>query len=1544
MESYGEAIGSNNTLRTVLNMCGSVGVGKARVYLKQILLALVHLHAAGFVHRSLEPEVVLLVPPASPLSTTGENNISSVSSYGAPSVKLFCVSYREKLQALNRVAPLSSLHRDARDDEDRVKRVAPEVVDHPGMIGRKCDIWSVGIIGLEMIFGRDIVESVEMGREPELLEKYRSELQQSLARVLTKMLAKQPEDRPTAMELLTDPFFSEGVPKREPSVLQLALDSASQGLRHEQNKSFVYSSHGGTTPIDQATSRPRQHSTTYFNIANLRLQPEESEIVGVGGVSIVPVEASSAAMQGLDRKAPAYSLPPIPSQDQAPSADVSSDSDTVARPRRQIVIGRHTQPAPRPSGASVAAQSGLGAPRNEAMIPTQPHMQSRYRTDFQEIEFLGKGGFGSVVKARNIIDGRFYAIKKIKLNSRKMDEGSSNKIFREVTTLSRLHHQNVVRYYTTWVEYVPKGTENIRLAGDSSEEDQDNEEASFLELDSIATFDDQSRQRGVSATSSSNGSEPSMLEMSQAPRTNPASEATDTGNGDGAGGEEGDYVSFSAEYDGQFNTDPFVGPGTTGLYSSLRFGTMGGRNVPPKARNGKKNFGITTVVPATAASSFTSYSESEDESESDNGCACDDSEISIEFESEPCEVKSNGGVAFAPKARGAQESSYASSRSVSSSSSSTTSSRGGSRALAARSRYLHQRKASADDQFDKILYIQMEYCENKTLSDLIAEGIEENEMWRLFRQTLEGLVHIHSCGMIHRDLKPVNIFLSASGDIKIGDFGLATSNYAPIEGPAASGDRQKRGSARRGGNELRGVDATFTADIGTSMYVAPEVANRSSSTHIRYNQKVDMYSLGVILFEMCYPVNTGMERANVIMRLRKQQIEFPPDFPIEQKRLQYQIIRQLLNHNPHQRPSSVELLESGLLPSKMEKEHIRETIHTIANPDQPYYNTLLSTLFSRYTDTHIDATFDYRSVNTAKEQINAVYLDRIREYMIHTFRKHAAIELTTPLMVPKLKEIGYDSFINVAQYLDASGNVVGLPVDPVIPFSRYVARTNLREIKRFCFDRFYRENSAGGQPISGNVASFDIVTNEEAHAVGASEVITVVMDILSDFPAFRNSPLVIMLNHCDVLESILFRVTQYLAEQQIGGAGNVFASLPKHRQASEIGMVYGLLRRYYSTNGSKSQVVRDEIGASLFGSTGLFNIMNNDMRSQLKKLLTGYYRDLAEYKSAVAEFLGEDGLGGFSSIYTLETRKEALIHLQRVQVAFAELEHLISTLELFEIDIDSVVYCPLFTYHRVYYRHGYCFQVLTKSKYPEVLAIGGRYDHLIKQFKYLVNDPATYPQPSAADEAIEDSTMAAAAANSSSMSLRDLVTEYKQIAHTTIARQPTTSGSAALGTGKGVVGFGACFSLDKITQSMAKFEEDLLAHSSVPSFGLWTRKRCDVVVASFGSKNLLKERVELARDLWANQIRADFLYNDDPGMSMEALMSICRDQGMNWIVTLKRKSASKADSELNSGHLSVSSSSSSLYHPREQISKFIYKVRDILQKTEKEGKANQLPI
>lgn len=93
---------------------------------------------------------------------------------------------------------------------------------------------------------------------------------------------------------------------------------------------------------------------------------------------------------------------------------------------------------------------------NSMSLPRRPRLDSqgglpafsRYSQDFDEAGRLGKGGFGEVVKARNKLDGRFYAIKKISQKS----TAALKDTLSEIMLLSRLNHPYVVRYFTAWLE------------------------------------------------------------------------------------------------------------------------------------------------------------------------------------------------------------------------------------------------------------------------------------------------------------------------------------------------------------------------------------------------------------------------------------------------------------------------------------------------------------------------------------------------------------------------------------------------------------------------------------------------------------------------------------------------------------------------------------------------------------------------------------------------------------------------------------------------------------------------------------------------------------------------------------------------------------------------------------------------------------------------------------------------------------------------------------------------------------------------------------
>lgn len=95
-------------------------------------------------------------------------------------------------------------------------------------------------------------------------------------------------------------------------------------------------------------------------------------------------------------------------------------------------------------------------------FPYSGSSHSRFRSDFDEIQSLGSGGFGQVVRARNKLDGRIYAIKQVRINKKDLA-----KVLREVTALSKLNHQYVVRYYQAWLE----GSDGVDTGHVSEDED-----------------------------------------------------------------------------------------------------------------------------------------------------------------------------------------------------------------------------------------------------------------------------------------------------------------------------------------------------------------------------------------------------------------------------------------------------------------------------------------------------------------------------------------------------------------------------------------------------------------------------------------------------------------------------------------------------------------------------------------------------------------------------------------------------------------------------------------------------------------------------------------------------------------------------------------------------------------------------------------------------------------------------------------------------------------------------------------------------------------
>lgn len=200
------------------------------------------------------------------------------------------------------------------------------------------------------------------------------------------------------------------------------------------------------------------------------------------------------------------------------------------------------------------------------------------------------------------------------------------------------------------------------------------------------------------------------------------------------------------------------------------------------------------------------------------------------------------------------------------------------------------------------LFILMGFCEY-TLSEAVAECHNDKIKWSYFAQCVQGLAYLHSKGVIHRDVKPNNIFVH-NGVVKIGDMGLATQSPRI----AAAGELV----SSSGRNDDDYSTASKTSQVGTFLYTAPEVATG------QYNEKCDVYSLGVVLVEMFSKFSTGMERVEVLGKLLRSENEkewLPEDWVLAHP-IQARLARQMVSVDISARPTCHqvlgELLREGL--------------------------------------------------------------------------------------------------------------------------------------------------------------------------------------------------------------------------------------------------------------------------------------------------------------------------------------------------------------------------------------------------------------------------------------------------------------------------------------------------------------------------------------------------------------------------------------------------------------------------------------------------------
>lgn len=198
---------------------------------------------------------------------------------------------------------------------------------------------------------------------------------------------------------------------------------------------------------------------------------------------------------------------------------------------------------------------------------------------------------------------------------------------------------------------------------------------------------------------------------------------------------------------------------------------------------------------------------------------------------------------------------------------------------------------------DNKLHIVMKYCSGGELSGRVKNAkqrgvfLDEGQIMAWFVQVCLAVQYCHSLGIIHRDLKSQNIFLTKSGNCRLGDFGIA---------------------------RVLGTENFASTMIGTPYSMAPEVIQQYP-----YGAKSDVWALGCVLYELC-ALRNPFESKTLPQLMWKIVNDEPPSLPDHVSSQVQALVTSLLAKDPDKRPTVDDVLHSPFL-----KECIQQQLQSL---------------------------------------------------------------------------------------------------------------------------------------------------------------------------------------------------------------------------------------------------------------------------------------------------------------------------------------------------------------------------------------------------------------------------------------------------------------------------------------------------------------------------------------------------------------------------------------------------------------------------------------